>query len=133
MLNSADVIYFMGGWISNTRSCFEFQKWTQKGPHCRMLVYSVGESISLLHRSLSQLVWGQHCLLRKAYHYRPIHRSLAGICIEICGEEPKGADLRRGLQKTVPIVVDTPKRMGWEGESANRQFRGGQECVSRFR
>ncbi|MBX3444355.1 MAG: hypothetical protein KF774_18280 [Planctomyces sp.] len=66
------------------------------------------ESKATVFADVTQACWEQHDLLMEAVGDRPVHRFVAPIYIEIYGDTPRLADLRRWLEKAVRIVVDTP-------------------------
>lgn len=71
-------------------------------------LWHADETKATVFADATQACWEQHDLLMEAVGDRPCHRLVAPIYIELFGEKPKLADLRRWLENPVRIVVDTP-------------------------
>lgn len=67
------------------------------------------ETKATVFADVTKACWEQHDLLMEAICDRPCNRFVAPIYLEIYGEKPKLADLRKWLEKAVRIVVDSPK------------------------
>lgn len=65
------------------------------------------ESNATVFADVTQACWEQHDLLMEAVGDRPCHRYVAPIYIELFGEKPNLADLRKWLEKAVRIVVES--------------------------
>ena len=79
-------------------------------------LWHADESKATVFADVTQACWEQHDLLMEAVCNRPVHRYVAPMYIELYGEKPKLADLRRWLERAMRIVVDSPKHgLGPEG------------------
>jgi len=67
------------------------------------------ESKATVFADVTQACWEHHDLLMLAVGDRPVHRYVATLYLEIYGDKPKLAALRKWLEKAVRIVVDSPK------------------------
>ena len=72
-------------------------------------LWHADETKATVFADVTQACWEQHDLLMEAVCNRPVHRYVAPMYIELYGEKPKLADLRRWLERAMRIVVDSPK------------------------
>lgn len=72
-------------------------------------LWHADENKATVFADVTQACWEQHDLLMEAVGERPVHRFIVPVYIELYGEKPKLADLRKWLEKAVRIVVESPK------------------------
>ena len=73
------------------------------------LAWTAEEADAILFNDVTEAAWAYHDLLTDAIGDRACHRFIAPVYIEVFGEKPELADLRKWLEKAVRIVVDVPK------------------------
>lgn len=73
------------------------------------LTWTANESDAVLYSDVTQALWTYNDLLTDALEDLPCHRYVAPLYIEIYGEKPPPADLRKWLERAMHIVVDSTK------------------------
>ncbi len=85
--------------------CDEFRNpiyWTGSG-------WSAAEADAMVFANANDASWVCHDVLMESVSDRPVHRFIVPLIVEVHGEKPPMADLRRWLEKAMRIVVDSPK------------------------
>lgn len=67
------------------------------------------EDDALLFANVNEALWIYNELLIENVNDRPCHTYTLPLYIEIYGEKPKLANLRKWLEQTMRIVVESPK------------------------
>jgi hypothetical protein len=76
--------------------------WTGSG-------WSAAEAEAMVFVNANDASWVCHDVLMLAVSNRPSYRFVTPIYIELYGDKPPLADLRRWLERAMRIVVDSPK------------------------
>lgn len=67
------------------------------------------ESNATVFADVTQACWEHHDLLMEAVGDRPCHRYVVPLYVEIYGDPPNLADLRKWLERAMRIIVDSPR------------------------
>ncbi len=71
--------------------------------------WTTNETDAILFNDVTQALWAYNDALTESVSDRPCHRFVAPLYIEIYGEEPSLDVLKRWLNRSMRIVVDSPK------------------------
>ena len=73
------------------------------------LTWTPNEADAVLFGDVTQALWAYNDVLMDSLGDRPCHRYVAPVYIEVYGDKPSLADLRRWLNRAVRIVANTPQ------------------------
>lgn len=71
--------------------------------------WSSDEADAVLFENVTQALWVHHDALMESVCDRPCHRFVVPLYVEVYGEKPSLDDLRGWLNRSMRIVVDSPK------------------------
>lgn len=71
--------------------------------------WTTNEADALLFENVTQALWVHHDALMESVGDRPCHRYVVPLYVEVYGDEPNLADLRKWLNRSMRIVVDSTK------------------------
>ena len=73
------------------------------------LTWTTDEAGALLFENVTQALWVYHDALMESFGDLPCHQFVVPLIVEIYGEKPSLDDLRGWLNRSMRIVVDSPK------------------------
>jgi len=73
------------------------------------LTWTTNEADAVLFENVAQALWVHHDALMEGVGDRPCHRFVVPLIVEVYGEKPSMDDLRQWLDRSMRIVVDSPK------------------------
>jgi hypothetical protein len=71
--------------------------------------WTTNEADAVLFENVTQALWVYHDALTESVSDRPCHRFVVPLYVEVYGEKPSLDDLRGWLNRSMRIVVDSPK------------------------
>lgn len=71
--------------------------------------WTTDEADAVLFENVTQALWVHHDALMESVGDRPCHRFVVPLYVEVYGKKPLLDDLRQWLNRSMRIVVDSPK------------------------